>query len=78
MAVKLVLNNFSLVGKTLFGQSKDQGVKSFGLVISFQQTFLLHRVIFCLFFFLHSTVELSVPPSASHLENRQACITPIG
>lgn len=51
MAVKLVLNNFSLVGKTLFGQSKDQGVKSFGLVISFQQTFLLHRIIFCLFFF---------------------------
>lgn len=43
MTFKLVLNSFSLLGKTLFGQSKDQGVKYFGLVISFQQVILLYQ-----------------------------------
>lgn len=40
---KLVLNSFSFPGKKLFGQSKDQGVKCFGLVISFQQVILLYQ-----------------------------------
>lgn len=43
MTVKLVLNRFPFLDKTLYGQPKHQGVKCIGLVIPFQQIILFYQ-----------------------------------